>query len=39
VKVVEVFQEEGRVERFIYLILKEMDEKLNSRRLSEFNGP
>jgi len=33
VKVVKVFQEEWTAERLIYLILKEMDERLKSRRL------
>jgi len=38
VKVVEVFSDEGAAERLLYLILKEIDERLNSRRLRGFNG-
>jgi transposase-like protein len=37
VKVIEVFPDEGSVERSLYLILKELNERLNSRRLRGFN--
>ena len=37
VKVIEVFLDEGSVERLLYLILKELNERLNSRRLRGFN--
>jgi transposase-like protein len=37
VKVIEVFLDEGSVERSLYLILKELNERLNLRRLSGFN--
>jgi transposase-like protein len=36
IKVIEVFPDEGSVERLLYLILKEMNERLNSRRLRGF---
>ena len=35
---VEVFPDEGADERLLYLILKEINERLNSRRLRGFNG-
>jgi len=35
--VVEVFSDEWAAERLLYLILKEIKEKLNSRRLRGFN--
>lgn len=37
VKVVEVFLDEGSVEKLLYLVLKEMNERLNSKRLIGFN--
>jgi transposase-like protein len=37
IKVIEVFLDEGSAERLLYLILKEMNERLNSRRLRGFN--
>jgi transposase-like protein len=37
VKVIEVFLDEGSVERSLYLILKDQNERLNLRRLSGFN--
>uniref|UniRef100_UPI0009D6BE89 transposase n=1 Tax=Thermodesulfobacterium geofontis TaxID=1295609 RepID=UPI0009D6BE89 len=37
IKVIEVFSDEVSVERLLYLILKEMNERLNSRRLRGFN--
>jgi transposase-like protein len=37
IKVIEVFPDEGSAERLLYLILKEMNERLNSRRLRGFN--
>jgi len=36
--VVEVFSDEWAAERLLYLILKEIDWRLNSRRLRGFNG-
>jgi transposase-like protein len=36
VKVVEVFLDEGLVEKLLYLVLKEMNERLNSKRLIGF---
>ena len=36
IKVIEVFPDEGSVERLLYLILKELNERLNSRRLRGF---
>jgi len=37
IKVIEVFPDEGSAERLLYLILKEMNERLNSKRLRGFN--
>lgn len=37
VKVVEVFLDKGSVEKLLYLVLKEMNERLNSKRLIGFN--
>jgi transposase-like protein len=37
IKVIEVFPDEGSVERLLYLTLKEMNERLNSRMLRGFN--
>ena len=37
VKALEVFPDEEAVERLLYLILKEMDKRLNSRKLRGFN--
>jgi transposase-like protein len=37
IKVIEVSQDERLVERLLYLTLKEMNERLNSRMLREFN--
>jgi len=37
VKVLEVFPDECSVERLLYLVLREINEKLNSRRLRGFN--
>jgi len=37
IKVIEVFPDEGSVERLLYLILKELNERLNSRKLRGFN--
>ena len=37
IKVIEVFPDEGSAERLLYLILKEMNERLNSRKLRKFN--
>ena len=37
IKVIEVFPDEGSAKRLLYLILKEMNERLNSRRLRGFN--
>ena len=37
IKVIEVFPDEGSVERLLYLTLKEMNERLNSRMLRESN--
>jgi putative transposase len=37
IKVIEVFPDEGSAERLLYLIMKEMNEKLNSRRLRGLN--
>ena len=37
IKVIEVFPDEGSVERLLYLILREVNERLNSRRLRGFN--
>ena len=36
VKVIEVFLDEGSVERLLYLLLKELNERLNSRKLRGF---
>jgi len=36
-QVIEVFPDEGSAERLLYLILKEMNERLNLRRLRGFN--
>ena len=38
VKVVEVFPDEGAAERLLYLILRWIDDRLNSRKLRGFNG-
>jgi len=38
VKVVEVFPDEGSAERLLYLILRWIDDRLNSRKLRGFNG-
>ena len=35
IKVIEVFPDEGEVARLLYLILKELNERLNSRRSRE----
>jgi len=37
IKVLEVFPDAGSVERLLYLILKELNERLSSRRLRGFN--
>jgi len=37
IKVIEVFPDEGSVERLLYLIFKELNERLNSSRLTSFN--
>jgi len=37
IKVIEVFPDEGSAERLLYFILKELNERLNSRRLRGFN--
>jgi len=37
VKVVEVFPDEGSAERLLYLILRWIDDRLNSRKLRGFN--
>jgi transposase-like protein len=37
IKVIEVFPDEGSAERLLYLILKELNERLNSKRLRGFN--
>ena len=34
---VEVFPDEGSAERLLYLILRWIDDRLNSRKLREFN--
>jgi transposase-like protein len=36
IKVIEVFPDEGSVERLLYLLLKELNERLNSRKLRGF---
>ena len=36
-KVIEVFPDEGSAERLLYLILKELNDRLNSKRLRGFN--
>ena len=36
IKVIEVFLDEGSVERLLYLLLKELNERLNSRKLRGF---
>ncbi|MFZ8784752.1 transposase [Thermocrinis sp.] len=36
IKVIEVFPDEGSVERLLYLLLKEMNERLNSSKLRGF---
>ena len=33
IKVIEVFPDEGSVDRLLYLLLKELNERLNSRKL------
>jgi putative transposase len=37
IKVLEIFPDERSVERLLYLVLKEINEKLNSMRLRGFN--